>query len=782
MQTILLMFVICAASGFTLEMPELPDLIATLGKVFHGNFTLKMVEEPDVFLPKVPQIETMTREESMERFHWFFCVYVLIFLGVTLLGSVIMFVGPILKSKCLASSDSAESSELLSSDSEASDSSVSSYEALGPTFTALSPRTQQCLVILSVGVTMSLSLVASMWSLKTGRLSKVTGLDWEIYLILFCCVGLSLLVQAVWAVARLRPGDRFDATAFAVAAFTSMAPIISDFYDTVKDVIFGALCLQSKHLMIQILGVVSWLYLCMFHAWFVLVGDKDCKDWLWLYLFDRRGRERGGSGPEAAQLQAAGKGYKQLTPSKREYLLIENLPQAVFSVLFLLVEGGSLFVGVLNLLVPGVQILLTFLCFRPVLSAAAPALGKKLNRAMRNGDMATAFLLWEEAELWHWRNLQLFGLILPRLTFFLDTLSRHGFDKDPTELNEGELLMVQRIGQAAACLGQAEIRCDNLGELGTKVVAEAMATNTVTDWLDLDANNIGDAGAQALGEALKVNVTLKNLDLEDNNIGAAGAQALGEALKINVTLTKLFLNQNNIGAAGAQALAESLKINRSLKKLRLDHNNIGTAGATALGEALKTNGSLETLWLQENNIGASGAQALGEALTTNSSLEELNLVENNVGSSGAQALGEGLKVNVTLTKLHLEKNNIGDAGAQALAESLKINRSLEYLDLALNNGSLETLWLQENNIGDAGAQALGEALKVNVTLRILDLEKNNIGDAGALALAAGLLQNRSLRELWLGRGSVGVEGRQALKDAEKTKTERGEDFQIYWSR
>eukprot|EP00435_Cladocopium_sp_Y103_P062773 s1665_g24.t1 len=87
MQMVLLMSVICGASGFTLEMPDLPDLIGTVGKVFHGNFTLKMMEEPDVFLPKVSQIETMTREESMERFHWYFCVYVLIFLGVTLLGS-----------------------------------------------------------------------------------------------------------------------------------------------------------------------------------------------------------------------------------------------------------------------------------------------------------------------------------------------------------------------------------------------------------------------------------------------------------------------------------------------------------------------------------------------------------------------------------------------------------------------------------------------------------------------------------------------------------------------
>ena len=742
MQMILLLSVVCAASGFTLEMPELPDLIGTVGKVFGGNFTLKMVEEPKVFLPKVSQIESMTREESMERFHWFFCVYILIFLVVTLLGSVIMVVGPILKSKCLASSsDSAESSELLSS--EACDLSVSSYEALGPSFTALSAQTQQCLVILSFGVTVSLSLVASLWSLKTGRLSKVTGLDWEVYLILFCCVGLALLCQAVWAVARLKPSDRFDSTAFAVAAFTSMAPIISDFYDTLKDVIFGALCLQSEHLMIQILGLVSWLYLCLFHAWFLVLFFRRFQDretlcgwacitfllfplsllcpacflvfggeifngnlnfieyeiWLcacisWCCLIGFCGnfaREFGGEilgrhcfaelasshlsvlltspkvpGEWAGGCTATGcwEGtilpilYKQLTPSKREHLLIENAPQAVFSVIFLLVEGGSFFVGVLNLLVPGVQILLTFFCFEPVLSAAAPALGKKLNRAMRNGDTVAAAFLWEEAELGHSDNLQLFGLILPRLTFFLDTLSRHGFNKDPTKLNEEELAMVQRVG--AAYLGQAEsYRCRNLGEVGTKVVAEAMTTNCVTHSLDLNFNNMGDAGAQALAESLKINCSLKYLDLGHNNIGAAGAQAVAEALKIN--------------------------------------------------------SSLGTLWLQDNNM--------------------------------------------------------GDAGAQALAESLKINRSLRILRL------------RYNKIGAAGAEALAESLKINVTLEYLYLEQNNIGPAGALALAAGLLQNRGLRRLYLrlGSGGAGDEGRRALEDAEKTKRGRGEDFWIYGS-
>jgi Ran GTPase-activating protein (RanGAP) involved in mRNA processing and transport len=93
---------------------------------------------------------------------------------------------------------------------------------------------------------------------------------------------------------------------------------------------------------------------------------------------------------------------------------------------------------------------------------------------------------------------------------------------------------------------------------------------------------------------------------------------------------------------------------------------------------------------------------------------------------------------------------------------------------------LRILSVRSNNIGNTGAQALAESLKINVTLENLYLEQNNIGAAGALALAAGLLQNRGLRHLDLSRGSVGDEGRQALEDAEKTKRDRGEDFEISW--
>ena len=93
---------------------------------------------------------------------------------------------------------------------------------------------------------------------------------------------------------------------------------------------------------------------------------------------------------------------------------------------------------------------------------------------------------------------------------------------------------------------------------------------------------------------------------------------------------------------------------------------------------------------------------------------------------------------------------------------------------------MEQLSLGNNNIGAAGAHALGESLKINTTLRCLALKDNNIGTAGALALAAGLLQNRGLETLALSPGCGGDEGRQALEDAKKTKTERGEDFEIIW--
>ena len=183
-----------------------------------------------------------------------------------------------------------------------------------------------------------------------------------------------------------------------------------------------------------------------------------------------------------------------------------------------------------------------------------------------------------------------------------------------------------------------------------------------------------------------------------------------------------------------------------------------------IGKALFDSGQAKSC---RCNLGELGAKVVAEAMATNSVTYELNLEANNMGDAGAQILAESLKINRSLRILRLGYNNIGASGAEALFESLKINVALDRLYLEKNNSI-------------CGAQSLGELLKINVTLRLLDLGYNNMNASDAQALAAGLLQNCGLRRLYLSDGCGGDEGRQALEDAEKTKKERGEDFEIWW--
>ena len=361
-------------------MANLPDLVGMVDSAVHRHFTAQTVEEPQAFLPTIAEIRAMTDREKTERLHWFLCVFLLVFLFIVVSGTVIMVVGAELKAR-------------------------GSYHGLGRT-AALSDRAQLWLVILSFGGTVSLSFAVCMWSFETGHLSKTLGLDWEVYLLLFCCAGASLIAQAVLAVAWLKAGDRFDATAFTVASFSSMAPFLSDQFDTLKDIIFGWLCWQSKHLFMKIVGVLSWSYLLAFHAWFFYV--RHARDALGANCFNELAASHLSVLLIAPKVQGEWSGgcwegmilptiYRQVTRSKRHHLLIESVPQGVMSVLFLTIEGGSFFIAALNLVVPSVQIALTCFLFKPMRAAAIPALGKRLSRAMKSGNIVAAKALWEEA-------------------------------------------------------------------------------------------------------------------------------------------------------------------------------------------------------------------------------------------------------------------------------------------------------------------------------------------------------------------------------------------------
>ena len=91
--------------------------------------------------------------------------------------------------------------------------------------------------------------------------------------------------------------------------------------------------------------------------------------------------------------------YKQVTPTKRELLLWENVPQGVAAIFFLYLEGGSLFVGVINLAIPVGQVLATNVFFRPLRDLVAPKFAKKLSGFLSKPDFLRAKLLWREARL-----------------------------------------------------------------------------------------------------------------------------------------------------------------------------------------------------------------------------------------------------------------------------------------------------------------------------------------------------------------------------------------------
>eukprot|EP00435_Cladocopium_sp_Y103_P061697 s677_g23.t1 len=446
-----LLSLVSAAVALSLpEIPALPDLVEIVENSFHGNFTAQTVEEPKAFLPTIAEIRAMTDQERAERFHWFLCVFLLVFLCVVISGTVIMVVGAWLKA-------------------------CGSYQALDRT-AALSRMAQLGLVMLSLGGTVSLSLAATLWSMASGTLSKTFGLDWEIYLVLFCCAGASLLVQAVLAVTWLKAGDSFDWTAFAVASFSSMAPVISDQCDTLKDIIFGGFCLQSQNFFMKMVGVLSWSYLLAFHAWFIFLEAVNESDALGANCFNELATshlsvlliapkvqgewsEWSGGCCQGIKMTILPTIYRQVTKSKLHHLLIENVPQALMSFLFLAIEGGSVFVAVLNLVIPGVQIALTFLLFKPVRSAAIPALGKKLSRAMKSGNIVAAKALWEEAGsinnmMLAVDNLMLGGSVVSRPFF---ALLQNGSTADcaktaaPTDVNLGVSWMVGRDSAGARC-------------------------------------------------------------------------------------------------------------------------------------------------------------------------------------------------------------------------------------------------------------------------------------------------------------------------------------------
>ncbi|CAE7671160.1 NLRC3 [Symbiodinium sp. CCMP2592] len=223
-----------------------------------SNFTL--VEEP--FLPTVKELDDMEAPETTARWH----VWTLIMLGIAFLVAVAGTL--ILKcAECKTQRPGGEyctvkvASRQISRAEEQDGTTDRSTAAV-----SFEPRTLKVLLALSLTITFNTSFAALAWSSRTGRLSKDYGADWEVYAGLLACSGLALVLQALIMAWRLPPGEKFGTMAFAQACITGMAPVISDQYDTMKDVMFAVLCMESEHAEIQVMGALSLEWLVIVHV------------------------------------------------------------------------------------------------------------------------------------------------------------------------------------------------------------------------------------------------------------------------------------------------------------------------------------------------------------------------------------------------------------------------------------------------------------------------------------------------------------------------------------
>ncbi|CAE7935414.1 Nlrc3, partial [Symbiodinium sp. KB8] len=673
-----------------------------------------LAENP-AWLPDKEQIQELSPKQARQRLGFFVSAHILAWMLLCLIGTAIM-------TRCCGRF-----------------ADPSGYERSASASAAPQPLNSVDVWRAFLG-TYAISLLAVFGSLRSNRLSKATGLDFEVYLLFFLLQGMRLLRQAATVTRSLSPGDRFPIDTFALGTVAAIMPFLADTFDTLKDVVFAGLCLLSKSLALNMAGFASLAWLPWVHC--TLLRDTDCVADLSGSYFPFASAQPVNDEAEAAEGEECcwpkvekclHELYKLTAPGKIRLLLWEGGPQGVFALLYVCLEGGSKFVPFMQLALPLLQTAFGWLGNEQLGRWTMRSTGKRLCGAFASGNipLQTSLLqtiLDAEEELGDTALAEARRGINPEL-LTKTTLSR----------NDLEGLSPWAVG-AVVRLSKTLIRIKDFGNFdlaveSAKALAAALEKNATVNHIDFGYNKIGEEGGKALAAALEKNATVAHLDLRDNYIGEEGAKALAAALEKNATVAYIDLALNSIGVEGAKALAAALEKNVTVAHIKLYNNHIGDEGAKALAAALEKNSTVADLDLGRNNIGNEGAKALAAALEKNATVVHIDLKFNKIGDEGTKALAAALEKNVTVAHIKLYNNDIGEEGAKALAAALEKNSTVADLDLG------------RNNIGNEGAKALAAALEKNATVAYINLCGNKIGVEGAKALAAALEKNATVAHL-----------------------------------
>ena len=340
--------------------------------------------------------------------------------------------------------------------------------------------------------------------------------------------------------------------------------------------------------------------------------------------------------------------FKQITPSKRRLLMLENGPQAGMALIYLLLEDGSqsLPVAIMNLVLPLAQIFLGRIAFYPTLMSriVIEHVAQRLARAIEDQNWPSAKHIARDCLLW--TDLHVLRRVLRSCTpwqqLLLEDAVERSKEEDRAMLEAAQTWMKRLLcgikGEllfSECCLRDIHGRI--LGILLREGRVEHRLTYSYPD-LRLRDNSFGPDGIRAIVDGLKESQTgMDVLDLSHCTDCDGIKQGLCDSEGM-LPVRCLVLNDNKMGDLGAREIAiPSFLVGDRLRELYLRGNGIGDAGAEAIALALQEC-NLELLDLQSNNIGDPGALALARNLVRPRELKHLYLQNNSIGEDGIEHL------------------------------------------------------------------------------------------------------------------------------------------------
>ena len=429
------------------------------------------------------------------------------------------------------------------------------------------------------------------------------------------------------------------------------------------------LCFESDKLVVQILGGVSLCYMVGMHLLVILVFPDEreqlCLCHLAVLLAPTHPRQETaqgeGKGKEAqvreqedlrlTKLPLAARWlpilFKQITPSKRRMLMLENGPQAAMALIYLLLEAGSLPVAIMNLALPLAQILLGRIAFYPTLMSriVIEHVAQRLARAIEDENWPLAKHIARDCLLW--ADLHVLRRVLrscpPWQQLLPEDDSERSEEEDRAMLEAAQIWIKYLI---CGIKGKLHFRECCLRDVHGRILGILIQRGRVefpvhsTTSLCLQDNSFGPDGLRAIIDGLIQSQTnFHVLDLSHCADYDGIKRGLCDAELWKLPVLHLILDENKLRSLGAQEIARTLiqHNDHNLRQLSLRGNGIGDLGAEAIANSLQ-HWNLDHLDLQSNNIGDPGAQALARNLTKGCILRWLGVQDNYIGGHGIQEL------------------------------------------------------------------------------------------------------------------------------------------------